>query len=93
MYVSSGDKQVAVPPLVGLTLGAAAQRIAAKGLEYNSTEEESDRPRRGHLPVAGCRHRSRPGRPPSVWLSLRAGDASVTVPSVVGKTESERKRR
>ena len=90
MYVSSGVKQVAVPPLVGLTLGAAAQRIAAKGLEYNSTEEESDRPAGeviSQSPDAGTR--VDPGSTIEMVVSSGQPDTSVTVPSVVGKTQSE----
>ena len=90
MYVSSGVKQVAVPPLVGLTLGAAAQRIAAKGLEYNSTEEESDRPAGeviSQSPDAGTK--VDPGSTIEMVVSSGQPDTSVTVPSVVGKTQSE----
>ena len=90
MYVSSGVKQVAVPPLVGLTLAAAAQRIAAKGLEYNSTEEESDRPAGeviSQSPDAGTK--VDPGSTIEMVVSSGQPDTSVTVPSVVGKTQSE----
>ena len=90
MYVSSGVKQVAVPPLVGLTLGAAAQRIAAKGLEYNSTEQESDRPAGeviSQSPDAGTR--VDPGSTVEMVVSSGQPDTSVPVPSVVGKTQSE----
>ena len=90
MYVSSGVKQVAVPPLVGLTLGTAAQRIAAKGLEYNSTEEESDRPAGeviSQSPDAGTK--VDPGSTIEMVVSSGQPDTSVTVPSVVGKTQSE----
>ena len=90
MYVSSGVKQVAVPPLVGLTLAAAAQRIAAKGLEYNATEEESDRPAGeviSQSPDAGTK--VDPGSTIEMVVSSGQPDTSVTVPSVVGKTQSE----
>src|SRR4029079_15176205 len=44
LFISSGPSQVGVPPLVGVTFEAAKQRLSAKGLEYSSTGEDSDRP-------------------------------------------------
>ena len=89
MYVSSGVKQVSVPPVVGQTLGAAAQQLAAKGLEYDSTEEQSERPAGeviSQSPNAGTK--VEPGSTVEMVVSSGPPDNSVSVPSVVGLTQS-----
>jgi len=89
MYVSSGAKQVAVPPVVGQTLGGAGQTIESKGLQFTSTTEQSDRPAGeviSQSPNAGTK--VDPGSNVELVVSEGQPDSSVTVPSLVNLTQS-----
>ncbi|MBK5232105.1 MAG: PASTA domain-containing protein [Thermoleophilia bacterium] len=90
LFVSSGPSQVGVPPLVGVTFEAAKQRLSAKGLEYNSTGTESDRPE-GEVvtqdPDAGTR--VDPGSTVELTVSTGPADTDTSVPNVVGLTAAE----
>ncbi len=90
MVISTGVKQVKVPAVVGMTLNAARQQLSAVGLDLSSSEEPSDRPAGEVLtqsPDAG----SRVDPASSVTLTVSSGpeDQSVSVPNVVGSTQSE----
>lgn len=91
LIVSSGPKQIKVPPVVGLTQGAARQQISARGLQSNSTEETSDRPKGeviSQSPDAG----SKVGAGTIVELVVSSGPQEaekVAVPAVVGSTQAE----
>lgn len=91
LIVSSGPGQVAVPPVVGQTRGAAEQQLSARGLEFSVSEETSDRPAGeviSQSPDAGTR--VDPGS--TVELVVSSGPEPVTtvdVPNVVGLTRSD----
>ena len=89
LIVSSGAATVAVPAVVGLTLEAARQRLAAKGLELSSTEEQSDRPEgevTGQSPDAGTT--VAPGT--TIELTVSSGEpAGVTLPNLVGQLRQD----
>jgi len=90
MFVSSGPAPVTVPPVVGATLAAAEQRLSAKGLEYSSSEAESDRPVGEVLtqsPEAGTE--VDPGSSVTLTVSSGPADTNTTVPNVVGLTSEE----
>jgi beta-lactam-binding protein with PASTA domain len=94
MVVSSGPQQVAVPALVGITFEAARQRLAARGLEYSSSETESERPAGEVLtqsPDAGTR--VDPESTVELTVSSGPGETEVSVPNVVGLTSSEAQSR
>ncbi len=85
MYVSTGPQQVAVPALVGITFEAAKQRLSAKGLEYSSSEAESDRPAGeviSQSPNAGTK--VDPDSTVELTISSGPADTTVSVPNVVG---------
>lgn len=85
MFVSSGPQQVAVPVLVGLTEGAAEQRLSAKGLESDLSETASDRPVGEVLtqsPDAGTK--VDPGSTVTLTISSGPDETTVSVPNVVG---------
>lgn len=88
LLVSSGQAQVAVPAVVGLTEEAARQRLSARGLTIDSSEVESDRPAGevvSQSPDAG--EQVDPGS--SVKVSVSSGEAAVAVPNLVGQLRSE----
>ena len=91
LVVSSGPKQIKVPPVVGLTVGAARQQISARGLQSNTSEEISDRPKGeviSQSPDAG----TKVDAGTTVELVVSSGPqqaAKVSVPSVVGSTRAE----
>ncbi len=90
MTVSSGPAPVTVPPVVGATIAAAEQRLAAKGLEFNSSEETSDRPAGEVLtqsPQAGTEVDA--GSTVDLTVSSGPGDTSAAVPNVVGLTSGQ----
>ncbi|MFA9400056.1 MAG: PASTA domain-containing protein [Acidobacteriota bacterium] len=91
LVVSSGPKKVSVPPVVGLTIGAARQQISALGLSSNSTEQSSDRPSGeviSQSPDAGSKVQA--GTVVEMVVSTGPKEATkVTVPSVVGSTQAE----
>ena len=87
--VSSGAAQVKVPPVVGQTLNAAKQQLAAVGLDYSSSEEPSDRPQGEVIdqsPTAGTR--VDPGSTVTLVVSSGPEDTRVSVPALVGQTQS-----
>ncbi len=88
--VSSGVEQVAVPPVVGMTLNAAKQQLSAAGLDFSSSQEASDQPKNdvtGQSPDAG----TKVDAGSTVTLTVSAGpqQAKVTVPPLVGLTQSD----
>lgn len=88
LLVSSGQAQVAVPAVVGLTEEAARQRLSARGLTIDSSEVESDRPAGevvSQSPDAG--EQVDPGS--SVKVSVSSGEAAVPVPNLVGQLRSD----
>lgn len=88
LLVSSGQAQVAVPAVVGLTEEAARQRLSARGLDIDPSELESDRPAGevvSQSPDAG--EKVDPGS--SVKVSVSSGEAAVSVPNLVGQLRSE----
>lgn len=90
MFVSSGPEQVAVPPLVGQTKGAAEQKLSAKGLEASFSEQTSDRPAGEVLtqsPNAGTE--VDPGSTVALTVSSGPTDTSASVPNVVGLDAGE----
>lgn len=90
LFISSGPSQVGVPPLVGVTFEAAKQRLSAKGLEFNSTGTESDRPEGEVLtqdPDAGTK--VDPGSTVALTVSTGPADTDASVPNVVGLTSAE----
>ena len=92
IYISSGPSKVGVPALVGITFGAAKQRLSARGLEYNSSGVESDRPSGEVLtqdPDAGSK--VDPGSTVELTVSTGPADTDASVPNVVGLTEAEAK--
>ncbi|MFM9149749.1 MAG: PASTA domain-containing protein, partial [Solirubrobacterales bacterium] len=89
LVIASGPASVTVPAVVGLTLEAARQRLAAKDLELSSTEEASDRPEGEVIaqnPDAGTA--AAPGS--TVELTVSSGpDAGVTLPNLVGQLRED----
>jgi len=90
MYVSTGPQQVSVPPVVGQMENAAKQQLSAEGLEMSSTTEASDRPAGEVLtqsPDAGTK--VDPDSTVEVTVSSGPSETTVSVPNVVGLTQSE----
>ena len=89
LLISSGPATVKVPALVGLTLEAARQRLSERGLEFSSTEEESDRPAgevTGQSPDAGTA--VEPGSTVELTVSS-GGPETVSLPNLVGQLRSD----
>lgn len=89
LIISSGPASVDVPAVVGLTLEAARQRLAALDLELSSVEIESDRPEGevvGQSPDAGTS--VAPGT--TIELTVSSGETDgVTLPNVVGQLRQD----
>ncbi|MGA7396891.1 MAG: PASTA domain-containing protein [Solirubrobacterales bacterium] len=92
MFVSNGPQQVAVPPVVGELENAARQQLSAQGLKMSTSNEASDRPEGEVLdqsPDAG--EKVDPESTVEVTVSSGPAETTVSVPNVVGLTESEAK--
>jgi serine/threonine-protein kinase len=89
LTVKSGPENVTVRDVSNMTEGAASNQLEADGFKTSSTSEASDSVQKGRVirtePAAGT---SRPkGSTITIVVSSGPQDTSVTVPSVVGKTE------
>ena len=92
--VSTGAAQVKVPPVVGQTLNAAKQQLASVGLDFSSSEEPSDRPQGEVIdqsPTAGTK--VDPGTAVTLVVSSGPEDTRVSVPALVGQTQSSAESR
>lgn len=90
VIVSSGPQQVSVPALVGLTEGAAEQRLSAKGLTADLSEAPSDRPVGeviSQSPDAGTK--VDPDSSVTLTISSGSGETTATVPNVVGLSSED----
>jgi serine/threonine-protein kinase len=90
VYVSSGPAEVEVPPVVGLDIDEAEERITAAGLELGQVTERSDPDFEIDVvieqsPLPGVRVGS--GAP--VNLVISTGPETVIVPDVVEETERD----
>ena len=90
VYVSSGPAEVEVPPVVGLDIDEAEERITAAGLELGQVTQRSDPDFEIDVvieqsPLPGVRVGS--GAP--VNLVISTGPETVIVPDVVDETERE----
>lgn len=89
LVIASGPASVEVPAVVGLTLEAARQRLAARDLELSSTEETSDRPAGeviAQSPDAGTE--AAPGS--TVELTVSSGpDEGISLPNLVGQLRED----
>jgi serine/threonine-protein kinase len=90
VYVSSGPAEVEVPPVVGLDIDEAEERITAAGLELGQVTQRSDPDFEIDVvieqsPLPGVRVGS--GAP--VNLVISTGPETVIVPDVVDETERD----
>ncbi|HEX9763283.1 MAG TPA: PASTA domain-containing protein, partial [Acidimicrobiia bacterium] len=90
VYVSSGPAEVEVPPVVGLDIDEAEERITAAGLELGQVTQRSDPDFEidvviDQSPLPGVRVGS--GAP--VNLVISTGPETVIVPDVVDETERD----
>ena len=85
LFISSGPSTVAVPAVVGLTLEAARQQLAARGLEISTSEEPGSRPE-GEVTAQNPDAGTRVDSGSTVELTVSSGPpADVSVPNVVGQ--------
>jgi len=88
LLISSGQAQVTVPAVVGLTEEAARQRLSARGLEIDSSEVESDRPA-GEVVTQSPDAGQKVDRGSTVEVTVSSGETQVSVPNTVGKLRGE----
>jgi beta-lactam-binding protein with PASTA domain len=92
LYISSGPERVEVPNVVGQSRASAESRLEAVGLTPVINEQESDQPEGrviGQDPSAGAsvEEGSR------VTITVSTGRQEVSVPAVVGLSESSARAR
>jgi len=88
IFVSRGPKQVTVPVLVGVQRGVAVERIRGRGLEPVVTEEESEVPA-GEVVSQSPEAGTEVGRGSQVAIVVSSGEATATVPNVIGRERRE----
>ena len=89
LYVSSGPKQVAVPPVVGLTQRQAQQKLGNRGFQFTITEEGSVEEKPGTVlrqdPAGGT-----PVEPGStVAIVVASAVETIFVPDLLGQGAQE----
>lgn len=89
LTVSAGPQQVAVPPVVGLTLSSARGRLQKAGLEASEREENSDTVAQGRVISVSPTEGQKVDKGSSVTLVVSSGKPQVQVPDVVGKSFDE----
>jgi eukaryotic-like serine/threonine-protein kinase len=89
LTVSSGPEQVAVPPVVGLTLQSAQGRLQKAGLESTQREESSTTVEKGRVISASPSEGQKVDKGSTVNLVVSTGPEQVDVPDVTGKQFDE----
>jgi beta-lactam-binding protein with PASTA domain/tRNA A-37 threonylcarbamoyl transferase component Bud32 len=89
LTVSDGPAQVAVPPVVGLTLASAEGRLKKVGLEAGQREENSTTVEKGRVISASPGEGQKVDTGSTVNLVVSSGPEQVDVPAVTGKTFDE----
>ena len=89
LLVSNGPNQVAVPNAVGISERLARDRLAAAGLKVEVVEVFSDSTRIGIVASQSPDASTRVTKESTVKLEVSKGSATVTVPNVVGATQSD----
>ena len=89
---STGPKQVAVPPVVGLDYSTALQQLQAAGFAVGRTDVESDQPA-GIVVSQVPSGSSTAAKGSTVNLSVSNGPQTTPLPDVTGQTEKRMRRR
>jgi serine/threonine-protein kinase len=89
LTVSAGPQQVAVPPVVGLTVSSARGRLEKAGLKASEREENSDTVAQGRVISVSPSEGQKVDKGSSVTLVVSSGKPQVQVPDVVGKSFDE----
>ncbi len=89
LTVSAGPEQVAVPPVVGLTLKSAQGRLEKAGLQSNQREETSTTVEKGRVISASPGEGEKVDKGSHVLLVVSGGPEQVEVPAVSGKSFDE----
>ncbi len=87
---STGPKQIAVPPVVGLDYSTALQQLQAAGFAVRRTDVESDQPAGivvSQVPTGS----STATKGSTVTLSVSNGPQTTPLPDVSGQTEADAK--
>ena len=87
---STGPKQIAVPPVVGLDYSTALQQLQAAGFAVGRTDVESDQPAGvvvSQVPTGS----STATKGSTVTLSVSNGPQTTPLPDVTGQTEADAK--
>ena len=87
---STGPKQVAVPPVVGLDYSTALQQLQAAGFAVGRTDVESDQPA-GIVVSQVPSGSSTAAKGSTVNLSVSNGPQTSPLPDVTGQTEKDAK--
>ena len=87
---STGPKQVAVPPVVGLDYSTALQQLQAAGFAVARTDVESDQPA-GVVVSQVPSGSSTATKGSTVNLSVSNGPQTTPLPDVTGQTEADAK--
>ena len=87
---STGPKQVAVPPVVGLDYSTALQQLQAAGFAVGRTDVESDQPA-GIVVSQVPSGSSTATKGSTVNLSVSNGPQTTPLPDVSGQTEADAK--
>ncbi len=90
VVVSAGTEQVTIPYVIGQDKGAAKRQLEALDLEVELREEESDAPRDS---VIATDPQAAETVPVGSTVVVSWSSGPVTVPSVVGLTEAQAKKK
>jgi beta-lactam-binding protein with PASTA domain len=89
LTVSSGPQQVAVPPVVGLTLASAQGRLDKVGLKSGQREENSGTVEKGRVISASPGEGEKVDKGSTVTLVVSSGPEQADVPDVTGRSFDE----
>jgi serine/threonine-protein kinase len=89
LTVSSGPQQVAVPPVVGLTLASAQGRLDKVGLKSGEREENSGTVEKGRVISASPGEGEKVDKGSTVTLVVSSGPEQADVPDVTGRSFDE----
>jgi serine/threonine-protein kinase len=92
LIVSQGPEQVAVPDVLGLSRESAEARLRDEGFGVAVEEQESDEPE-GDVIAQSPEGGSEVRRGETVTITVSTGRAQVSVPDVIGLSESQARNR
>ncbi len=85
-HLSKGSEKISIPNVVGMTQAAATSKLESAGFSVNVTTASDDSVDKGNVIKQSDTGTAKKGS--TITITVSTGAASVTVPNVVGMTES-----